>query len=111
MVGAVKLRVPEDAVGKTNEGGHHLPLQNMSLWHEGYFRRIIFKKQQTQGKLWKLCRREPFVKSCFHGEGKSSFVSVSPCLYQEKEDDFKSQETLINKEGNDLNPHNLPLVY
>ena len=29
-------------------GEQNLPPQNVSLWHEDYFRLIIFKKQKTQ---------------------------------------------------------------
>ena len=33
----------------------------MPLWHKDYFRLIIFKKQQTQEKLWKLNRSNSSV--------------------------------------------------
>lgn len=35
---------------KSTEGVQNLPPQNMFFWHKDYFR-LIFKKQQTQGKL------------------------------------------------------------
>lgn len=37
-----------------SEGKQNTPLQNSPLWHTNYFEGVIFKKWQTQKKLWKL---------------------------------------------------------
>ena len=36
---------------------------------------------------------------------------MSPFLHQEENDDFKSQENLVNGESRDINLHNLVLAY
>ena len=38
------------------EGKQNRPPQNMPLWHKDYREMVIFKKDQTEEKLWQLSR-------------------------------------------------------
>lgn len=61
------------------------------------------KEIANSGKVVKT-KKLPLSKR--HLQGESPFVSVFPSLYQEKTDEFKSLDALINGEGNDLHLHN-----
>lgn len=39
-----------------------LPSPNVSLWHKDYLKLVIFKKLQTQEKLWKPSKDNPSVR-------------------------------------------------
>ena len=45
---ALRFEVKDNLRWKNNVWEQNLPPQNVPLWHEDYFKLIIFKKQKTQ---------------------------------------------------------------
>lgn len=54
--------------------------------HKDYLELVIFKKQQTQKKLWKPSRGYPLERDSHNYKEKSPFARVSPFLFQEEEE-------------------------
>ena len=76
----------------------------MPLWHIVHFEMVIFKKQQTQQKLWKL-RSYPFVRDIYIY--KEILICKGVSLSNQKEyHDSKSLETLTFGKCKALNMHN-----
>ena len=51
------------------EGEQNLPSPNMPLWHKDYFNLVIFKKLQTQEKLWKPRETYPSIRNVYIYKG------------------------------------------
>ena len=71
-------------------GEQILPPQDMPLWHTDDLKLFVFKKLQTQGKLWK--QNLPFCKCVFISLSERGGI-----------DDSKSLATVINRDSMDLN--------
>ena len=50
----------------------NLPSPNMPLWHKDYFKLVIFKKLQTQEKLWKPRETYPSIRNVYIYKGELS---------------------------------------
>ena len=66
---------------------YFMPSQNMLIWYMDYFELVIFKEQQTQGKLRKLSINNHFCKGHLHLQGQLFLVRVFPSHFPEERDD------------------------